>query len=108
MTNLINDLSTLSSVATYNLNSLCKLSETIISHSVAESLANKEDYATVDIGIGTLFIKRVEDEIRYKFVPSDRLDKVVTNTYKNGKSDLEKTVDEVLGRRIMNTYKDLF
>ena len=108
MTKLIDDLSTLSSVATANLVSLCRLSEAIISHSVAESMRDGEEVTSVDIGIGTLYLKNTEDGVKYKFTPSSRMSKTIESTFKDGNSRLVYETDEVLGRRIMNTYKDLF
>jgi hypothetical protein len=84
------------------------MSESVICHSVLESIKNREEFAEIDIGIGTLYIKDTGDEVKYKFVPSDHLSSVVDSTIRLKKSPLSLRVDEVLGRRIMNTYKDLF
>jgi hypothetical protein len=84
------------------------MSEAVICHAFLESIKNKDDYAEIDIGIGSLYIKSTEDGIKYKFVPSDHLSAVVETTSRTKKSPLGLKVDEVLGRRIMNTYKDLF
>ena len=108
MTNLLNDLSALTAVAPSNLTSMAKLSEAILCHTVVESIKDNEEYAEVDIGIGYLYIKNTDEGIRYKFVPSDHLESVLATSIKYKRSPLSLKVDEVLGRRIMNTYKDLF
>ena len=108
MTNLIEDLSTLSGIKQNNLLALCKLSEGILSHSVAESIRGGESVTDVDIGIGILYIKNTDEGIKYKFVPSDKTNKTLESTFRNGKSKLAKDVSETLSERIMNTYKDLF
>jgi hypothetical protein len=108
MTNLPNDLSVLTTIAPSNINSLVKLSETVISHALIESVKDREEYAEIDIGIGVLYIKVTEDGMKYKFVPSEHLSSVLERSVKTGKSQLSLKVDEVLGQRIMNTYKDLF
>lgn len=108
MTNLLNDLSVLTTVAQSNLNGMAKISEAILCHAVVESLKDNEEYAEIDIGIGYLYIKNTDDGIKYKFVPSDHLESVLASSIKHKRSPLSLKVDEVLGRRIMNTYKDLF
>jgi hypothetical protein len=108
MTNLPNDLCLLTTIAPTNMNKLTKLSEAIVCHSLAESLKDKDEFAEVDIGIGTLYIKSTEDGLKYKFIPSEHLASTLETTARTKNSPLGLKVDEVLGRRIMNTYKDLF
>ena len=108
MKNLIEDLSILTTIGKYNLESLTYKSIDIISHDIEESLRDNENYIEIDIGLGTLIISRVEEEIRYKFIPSKRLEKTVIDTYITRKSKVALDVDKALGDRIMKTYKDLF
>lgn len=108
MTKLVDDLSVLTNVAKYNLESMVTISNSLISHSVFESMNNHEPYTEVDIGIGTLYIKFEDDRIQYKFVPSTKLEHLVKDTVKNNRSNLTLKVEEALGKRIMSTYKDLF
>ncbi len=107
MTNLIDDISTLTSVSKSVLNSMLSTSEAIICHSVVEYIADMEDYAEIDIGIGTLYIKSCEDGIHYKFLPSEHLEAAVSNSVRFRRSTLSKRVDDTLMRRITKTYKEL-
>ena len=106
--NLLEDISNLSTVAITNLNKLTSLSEDVIGHAVLEAILNKDNMVEVDIGIGLLYILISEDEIKYKFIPSTKVQNSVELAVNKKKSKLIERVDEVLGRRIMNTYKDLF
>lgn len=108
MTNLLEDLATLSTVSITNLTALSSMSEAIVCHGLLESIKDCEEFAEIDIGIGTLCVKNSSDGVKYKFVPSDHLSSVVDSTVRTKKSPLSLRVDEVLGKRIMNTYKDLF
>lgn len=108
MQHLIEDLCTLTTVGKYNLDQLVDMSISIISHDVEESLRNFEDISAIDIGIGILYIQHVEDTIKYKFVPSKKLDDTVVDTVKHRRSDLTLKIDKTLGERINNTYKDMF
>ena len=102
------DLSTITTIGKYNLDSLCNKAISIISHCVEESLRDCENVTSVDIGIGILHIQHSNNELRYKFIPSKKLDDVVCSTYKNRRSELSLELDKALGDRIKNTYKDLF
>ena len=108
MSNLLEDLSVITRVCKYNFDELASKSVAIISHSVEESLRNKENITEVDIGIGTLLIKNEEETLLYKFIPSKKLEESVKTTVTSRKSPLAVMIDETLGRRITNTYKDLF
>lgn len=108
MNRIVDDLSVLTNVAKYNLESMVNLSTNLISHAVFESVREQEPYTEVDIGVGTLYIKIEDDMIQYKFIPSTKLDNAVKDTVKNNRSRLTVTVEDTLGKRIMSTYKDLF
>lgn len=108
MQDLIQDLCTLTTIGRYNLDQLVNKSISIISHDVEESLRDYKTITSIDIGIGILHIQHLSDSIKYKFVPSKKLDDVVFNTVKNRKSALSVDVDKALGERINNTYKDMF
>lgn len=108
MTDLLQDISTITTIGRYNLDNLTNKSISLISHSVEESLRNHNDITSIDIGIGILHIQHIENSIKYKFIPSKKLDDTVYNTYKNRRSALAVDIDKALGERIQNTYKDLF
>ncbi len=108
MYSLAEDLSVLTGVAKSNIETLVNRAVSIIGHDVAESLCNKEFVTEVDIGIGTLVISIQQDQIMYRFVPTKKLEGIVNNVYKTGTSPILLEVDDTLGRRIANTYKDLF
>ena len=108
MKHLIDDISTLTTIGKYNLEELVTKSIAIISHDVFESIKDKEKFTAIDVGIGELYITNIDDSIQYKFIPSKKLNAAVTDTYKSGKSLLIADIDFALGKRIMNTYKDLF
>lgn len=108
MNRLVDDLSVLTNVAKYNLESMVNISNSLISHAVFEAMNNHEPYTEVDIGIGILYIKFEGDLIKYKFVPSTKLEHIVKDTVKNNRSKLTVSVEESLGKRVMSTYKDLF
>ena len=59
MKNLIEDISTLTTIGKYNLDELVSKSVAIISHDVFESIKDKEKVTVVDVGIGELYITNI-------------------------------------------------
>lgn len=107
MYDLIEDVEVLSNVKRYNIDKLIDLAIYSISHDIIESIKKKEISNTIDIGIGYLYFEAKDNIISYKFIPSDKLEKTIINSYK-GIDLLDKKLDENLGKRITNTYKELF
>lgn len=108
MHNLMSDLSTLTGIGQYNLEELTNKAVAVISHDIEEALRNKDSIISINIGIGELHITNVEDKVMYKFIPSARLEKAIKDTYRERRSLLSVELDAALGKRIQNTYKDLF
>ena len=92
--NLIKELSTLSTVC----------------DAVAEAMSENEyddKSIDIDIGIGKLSIGYVNDDIVYKFIPSESLETSVKQAVLNGRNLLEDTLEKSFVDRITNVYKDL-
>lgn len=107
MTNLIEDLSILTSLSKSTLGDISLMAESAICHAMVESVLDRDDYAEIDIGIGTLYIKNYEDGLHYKFVPTQHLDSALKNSIKSKRSTLNKRADETLVNRINKTYKEM-
>lgn len=107
MYNLLDDLSVLTNIKKYNFEQICDLSIDIFNYDILENINKKEPVTTIDIGIGILYIINDSDTIKYKFIPSSKLEKSIRNAYK-GKNQLENKVDTQLGNRLNNSYKELF
>ena len=108
MTNLITDLSTVTTIPESALSRLCEKCENIISYSVYESMQDSEQVVSVDIGIGILYINIQEDIIEYKFVPSSNLEQKVLQTSEGKYKPLIGEVEKTLKNRILSVYKELF
>lgn len=107
MNNLLNDISTLTNIPFYILNELSDKSILSISHSVYEGLLENEPLTEIDIGIGTLYIKLEDANIKYKFIPSKKLEKEVAETISSKQSPLVKEVDDSFRSKIDYAYKKL-
>lgn len=107
MNNLIEDLSTLTTITRSALEKLVLNSQRCIGHSVLENFLNKEPLTSIDIGIGTLYVKLEGDMVKYKFTPSKELDETICHTIINKQSPIVSTLEHTLKERIENTYKEL-
>ena len=107
MTKIIEDLATLTTISQ---NALVNLNEKIYScicHSVCESMLEGNPLTEIDLGIGILYIKCEEDQIKYKFIPSKKLEENVAFTIKHKTSPILFEVESALKDRIESTYKNL-
>lgn len=107
MYNLIEDLSCITNIKKYNLDMLIDNIQSLISHSIVESVLNKEKIVQLDIGIGYLYISNESNIIKYKFIPSKKLEDIVLNSYQNN-DRLEIKIEKSLNSRISKSYKELF
>lgn len=79
-----------------------------ICEDIKETLNDKETICEVDIEIGKILINLEDDCVRYKFIPSQKLERSIVSTIVDGKSPLQVEVEDKLQKRIMNVYKELF
>lgn len=108
MTQLLEDLKTLTTIPKSALEQLVDKSECIICHSVFESASTNESLTEIDLGIGYLNILNNGDCIKYKFIPSPRLEKRIVDTTKSNVSPLTTEVESALRNKILDVYKNLF
>lgn len=107
MYDIINDLATITTVPNSSLDKLVNKANWCISHCVNECMINDKDVVEMDIGIGKLYIK-LDNNLKYKFIPSDNLSKCINDTIQNKKSPLICAAEESLSCRLRDTYKDYF
>lgn len=108
MENLMKDVSTLTTIPEKSLSKLMDKAYWCISNEVVESLKQDSNVIEIDIDIGELYIKVIDDNIQYKFIPSAKLNDTVKDTVINKRNVLEDTLEKTLVNKIVDTYKDLF
>ena len=107
MNNIVEDISTLTTIKEEYLNSLVAKSEWCICSYVENSILNKESITKIDIGIGSLSILVEDNTIKYKFIPSEQLENAIRTTIINDKNPLKLKLEKVLVDKIINVYKEL-
>jgi len=106
--NLINDVSELTCLKRYFLDKLINTANYCISDYILEAKLKDEDLVSIDLGIGTLNIIITNNEIEYNFVPSNKLEKSIVETYQTEQCPMREVVSEALVNRMVSTYKEIF
>lgn len=107
MTNLIEDVSTLSTV---NKKHLTKFLDTIyycINESIEEDILEGKSVSDIDIGIGELHISYVDNDLKFKFIPNQYLETTIIDTIKGKQNNLEYVLDKSLIDKITKVYKEI-
>lgn len=104
---IVGTMSALTAINKKTLNKLFGVMEYCVADSFYESMLGGSDVASIDVGIGTLLIKHSDSEIRYKFIPSQKLSDMVSSAVSDKANPLEKAAEERLVARMTDIYKDL-
>lgn len=107
-TNVKEDLSSLTTINESVFTKLINKVEWCISDCVEKSILNGDSLANIDLDIGNLLISFDNNQIKYKFIPSQKLEKAITNTVVNERNDLVLNIEESLVSKLVNTYKNFF
>jgi len=108
MTEIIEDLKTLTTIPRSALEQLVDKTEYIICHSFFESKLKNEALTEINLGIGYLNILNEGDCIKYKFIPSSRFERRIIDTNNSDRSPLTEEIESNLRMKVMDVYKTLF
>lgn len=106
--NIKEDLSTLTTIDESVFTKLSNKVEWCISDGIEKAILNKEDIINIDLDIGILMINLKNNEIKYKFIPSQKLEKTIINTVLNEKNSLILNIEDSLISKLTNVYKNFF
>ena len=104
---LINDLNNLTNIPEKILE---KLSDNVmfsILQSLQEMLIKKETLCEVDMSIGNLLISLEDDNIKFKFIPSKKLEKEIIKTIESGENSMKELLTKNMVATLEKTYKEL-
>lgn len=104
---LVQDLSAITNVSQHALLTLIEKAQLCVCHGVHETLTEQENMTQIDIGLGTLYIKCEGSDVKYKFIPSKKLEESVSKTIQDRTSPLTRAAEISLKERIEGTYKEL-
>lgn len=104
--NLVNDLSTLTTIPEKYLSKINNKIVLCLNDYVEEAILKNEEDVVVDIGFGKLVMLVTDTSIKYKFIPNDYLEKSLLNTILNRHNLLENTLEDSLSAKITEVYKE--
>ena len=110
MSNLIQDMSILTTIPEKTLAKFFRKMIFCICEEIKEDILDEnsdKEITEVDIGIGKLYIKVVGAEVKYKFEPSEYMQKAVIGTVTEKENPLVDFLDKALGKKFVDLYKDL-
>ena len=96
MVNIKSELSELTTIGESTFTKLFDKMIWCISNGVEDSILTENNSCEVDIGIGTLIINISDDSIKYKFIPSQKLEKALIDTVINEKNSLVLNIEDSL------------
>ena len=105
MFNLIADLSCTTAVHKSTLEKIAQKAIYCICHDVEQ---NNKDITVIDTGIGTLSILVDGDNVKYKFIPSKKLEESINETIISGESPIIHELENAIKNKIACAYKELF
>lgn len=104
---IIQDISKLTTIPEKALNKLVTKAIWCICDNIENDQLSNINCSNIDIGLGNLVISDSDDEIKYKFIPSEKLDSAVKETLVNHKNPLTLILEKTLVNMITKTYKDI-
>lgn len=105
---LLSDISTVSLIKPATLSKLENIAESCLCDYLVEASLQDEDLVEINIGIGTLSILTVDNELQYQFRPSQSLEKKFVSSYTSCESPIVLKSEEGLEARLLSAYKELF
>lgn len=107
MTDLIPDIALLTDISESTLKKLSEISTYCIYQDILEDELAGNDISTIDLGIGQLYIKHDSEDIKCKFVPSDRFKKDLLAIKTKKLNLLEGKVNSKLSEKLFDVYRYL-
>lgn len=102
---VVSDVCKICALSKTSVDKLIEIGSKDICHCVYD---NPGEVVILDIGIGRLSLGIEGDEIKYKFIPSPKMENMLKETLQNKKDLLTNMIEDRLTNRLLSTYKDLF
>ena len=103
---LIKDLSELTTIPDTTITKLFEKAAWCICNDIYEAKLDNKTQVDIDMIVGMLHIHIENNQIKYMFEPSKKLESAVRETIIENKNPLSNVVETMLAYRITNAYKD--
>ena len=104
---IIKDLADLTSVSEKIFEKLSNNIMFLILQNLEETINKNEKICEFDLTLGKLLISLEDDELKFKFIPSKKLEKEIIKTIEEGQNSMEKILISNMISTLEKTYKEL-
>lgn len=104
---IIKDLADLTSVSEKIFEKLSNNIMFLILQNLEETINKNEKICEFDLNLGKLLISLEDDELKFKFIPSKKLEKEIIKTIEEGQNSMEKILISNMISTLEKTYKEL-
>lgn len=104
---ILDDICKITTIPTASMNKLFDKIGYCIANSIYEAYVAKRNIVEVNIGIGNILVEIQNNNLIYKFIPSNKLEKNIIESIRSNKNPLDIQLEETFVNRILNTYKDM-
>ena len=103
------NISKLSTIPVKSIEQLSRYINSIHSHDLVTQMMDDKSINIFEIQLfeGTLMLQIIDDNIKYKFIPSEEFSKAILDTVLSKKSLLVNELDKKLQRILQKAYKDV-
>ena len=103
------NISKLSTIPVKSIEQLSRYINSIHSHDLVTQMMDDKSTNIFEIQLfeGTLMLQVIDDNIKYKFIPSEEFSKAILDTVLSKKSLLVNDLDKKLQRILQKAYKDV-
>ena len=104
---LVDELTTITGIPKKILMKLVATAKFSILQSLEEMILKKDNLCEVDLEIGILLISLEDEELKFKFIPSNSLEKDIIETIQTGKNPMEENIYNNITSALEKTYREL-
>ena len=106
MIDIIKNINKITTIPKSQLDDVVHKAQLCIAHEVID-LDETNPVIDLDIGIGILSLVYADDNITYRFRPSQGTEKLLISAIKSGQSPIVQECEKKITERILTTYKEL-
>jgi hypothetical protein len=101
------DLALLTTIKETTLSKLNPIINKLICDYILDAKNKGEDNININLDFGVLNVSLLDGVIKYKFIPSEDLEKQIITTYLKNTSPIVESLEQAIVDRFENIYKDL-
>ena len=105
--NVTDNISRLTSIPLRYIEKIFSLEQDYICYAIQQAFCEKQNNVDIDIGIGTLSILVENENVYYKFLPSQSLENDIQHTVSINEAPMIKKLEENIKDKVLNAYKEL-